>query len=287
MIIVLCRATGAAAQPGPGKVVLSLSGYVTTPRERFGVDRLEKALRTAGYAVRRDERAPLQKETIIRIGVWSVYSNEMPFKEGFKLTAQKGQITITGADPSGVLYGCLALADSVVADGKLPAALSVTDHPEMPFRATCIGLQKPAYLPGRGAYEYPYTPETFPWLYDKKLWIKYLDMLVADRMNALCLWNGHPFASLVRVKDYPYAVEVPDSTLQKNRDIFRFLTEEADKRGIWIIQSFYNIIVSKPFAERNHIKTQDRERHIVPLIADYTRKSIAAFVEQYPNVDLW
>ena len=34
------------------------------------------------------------------------------------------------------------------------------------------------YLPGRGVYEYPYTPESFPWFYDKEQWIKYLDMLV-------------------------------------------------------------------------------------------------------------
>jgi hypothetical protein len=53
-----------------------------------------------------------------------------------------------------------------------------------------------------------------------------------------------------------------------------------------VIQMFYNIIVSKPFAEYNHIKTQERERPIIPLIADYTRKSIAAFVEKYPNVGL-
>ena len=64
------------------------------------------------------------------------------------------------------------------------------------------------------------------------------------------------------------------------------LLSEADKRGIWVIQMFYNIIVSKPFAEHHKIKTQERERPIIPLIADYTRKSIAAFVEKYPNVGL-
>jgi hypothetical protein len=32
--------------------------------------------------------------------------------------------------------------------------------------------------------------------------------------------------------------------------------------------------------------TQDRNRPIIPVIADYTRKSIAAFVEKYPNVGL-
>ena len=298
--MLLCAGSGTVrAQSGGGDVRLYLSPDAP-PREIYGVQRLEKALQSAGYTVHRMTSGGAKSAWSIRIGLWrgvspaaagqtataAAAAAKAPGKEGFVLTAKNKQIRIEGADPSGVLYGCLALADSVTANGKLPVVLSVTDQPEMPFRATCIGLQKPAYLPGRSAYEYPYTPETFPWLYDKQLWIKYLDMLVADRMNALCLWNGHPFASLVRVKDYPYAVEVPDSILQKNREIFRFLTEEADKRGIWIIQSFYNIIVSKPFAEQNHIKTQDRERHIVPLIADYTRKSIAAFVEQYPNVGL-
>jgi hypothetical protein len=141
-------------------------------------------------------------------------------------------------------------------------------------------------LPGRGTYEYPYTPQNFPWFYDKALWIRYLDSLAHNRMNSLYLWNGHPFASLVRVKEYPYAVEVDDATFKKNEEIYSFLADEADKRGIWLIQGFYNIIVSKPFAEKNNLKTQDRNRHIVPIIADYTRKSIAAFVQKYPHVGL-
>jgi hypothetical protein len=123
-------------------------------------------------------------------------------------------------------------------------------------------------------------------LYDKALWIQYLDSLVANRLNSLYLWNGHPFASLVRTKEYPYAVEVDDATFKKNEELFAFLTTEADKRGIWVIQMFYNIIVSKPFAEKHNLKTQDRTRPIIPLIADYTRKSIAAFVAKYPNVGL-
>ncbi len=111
-------------------------------------------------------------------------------------------------------------------------------------------------------------------------------MLVANRMNSLYLWNGHPFASLVKLEDYPFALEVDEETFKKNEEMFSFLTEEADKRGIFVIQMFYNIILSKPFAEHYGLKTQDRNRPITPLIADYTRKSIAAFIEKYPNVGL-
>jgi hypothetical protein len=162
----------------------------------------------------------------------------------------------------------------------------MTDAPEMVLRGSCIGLQKTEYLPGHTVYEYPYTPESFPWFYDKEQWIEYLDMLVENRMNSLYLWNGHPFASLVKLDDYPFALEVDEETFKKNEEIFSFLTEEADKRGIFVIQMFYNIIVSKPFADHYGIKTQDRNRPITPLLSDYTRKSIAAFIEKYPNVGL-
>lgn len=156
----------------------------------------------------------------------------------------------------------------------------------MVLRGGCVGIQKMEYLPGRGVYEYPYTPESFPWFYDKEQWIKYLDMLVENRMNSLYLWNGHPFASLVKLEEYPFAVEVDEETFKKNEEMFSFLTAEADKRGIFVIQMFYNILLSKPFAEHYGLKTQDRNRPITPLISDYTRKSVAAFIEKYPNVGL-
>ena len=154
----------------------------------------------------------------------------------------------------------------------------------MKLRGTCIGMQKTFILPGRKVYEYPCTPELFPWFYDKQLWTEYLDFLVANRMNTLYLWSGHPFASLVRLKDYPYAVEVPEDVFKKNQEQFRWLATECDKRGIWLVQAFYNILVSKPFAETNHISTQLSAP--TPLTEDYTRKSIAEFVKQYPNVGL-
>jgi hypothetical protein len=62
--------------------------------------------------------------------------------------------------------------------------------------------------------------------------------MVDNRMNSLYLWNGHPFASLVKLKDYPYAVEVDEATFKKTEEIYRFLTNEANKRGIWVIQCF-------------------------------------------------
>lgn len=207
-------------------------------------------------------------------------------KEGFRIESNATTITVTGKDGNGLLYGCRELIDRMAAEGALSAPEHFEDAPEMVLRGTCIGVQKPYYLPGRTVYEYPYTKTTFPWFYDKELWVKYLDMLVENRMNSVYLWNGHPFASLVRLEDYPFAVEVTEEEFRENEEIFSFITNEASKRGIFVIQMFYNILVSKPFAEHYGMRTQDRNRPITPLVSDYTRKSVAAFVEKYPNVGL-
>jgi hypothetical protein len=207
--------------------------------------------------------------------------------EGYTLEPKgKHKVIITGNDGSGLIYGCVEYADRVSHTGILTLDSVVNEAPEMVLRGACVGLQKTTYLPGHKVYEYPYTPENFPWFYDKAAWVRYLDMLVANKMNSLYLWNGHPFASLVRLKDYPFAVEVDSATFRRNEEMFSFLTQEANKRGIFVIQMFYNIILSKPFADHYGLKTQDRHRPITPLISDYTRKSVAAFIEKYPNVGL-
>ena len=204
--------------------------------------------------------------------------------EGFTLARKGKNISITGNDASGAIYGANKLLELYEADATLGTLTTLTEVPQMKMRGACLGLQKTVYLPGHRVYEYPYTPENFPWFYDKQLWLRYLDLLAENNMNTVYLWNGHPFASLVKLDDYPFAPEVDDATMALNQEMFGFLVDEADRRGIRVIQMFYNIILSKPFADHYGLKTQDRNRPITPLIADYTRKSIAAFIEKYPRV---
>lgn len=265
-----------------------------TPRMKYGAERLAEVLRAKNYKI-----ILSVADNVRALGTWiaigqaddllikRLNTTTNNHKEGYAIsTLAKGNVVISGKDESGVLYGCLDLEEQLKNTAELPGKITCSNQPEMVLRGTAIGLQKPDYLPGREVYEYPYTEGTFPWFYDKQIWLKYLDMMVENRYNSLYLWNGHPFSSLVKLKDYPYALEVDEATFRKNEEMFRFLTQEADKRGIWVIQMFYNILIPKPFAEKHNLKTQDRNRPIIPLIADYTRKSIAAFVEKYPNVGL-
>ena len=254
-----------------------------SPRVQFGAEKIAAALKAVklGAAIVRSDAAPSPK-------IWINPPHNLPVaREGFQIGqaggpgalvertkdrklpattnpaigyvvsfgshSHDGDYSIASSDDSGALYGCLELAQRIRVAGGLPKKVSFEDEPTLTLRGTCVAMQKTFILPGRKVYEYPYTPELFPWFYDKKLWTEYLDFLCANRMNTLYLWNGHPFASLVRLKDYPYAVEVPDDVFQKNQEQFRWLAQECDKRGIWLVQMFYNIFVSKPFAETNHI----------------------------------
>lgn len=240
------------------------------PRVRYGADRLTEALQNLPAAP-----APARITLARTTGP----------AESYTLTSQPdGSIEVAGADDSGTLYGLLDLADRVRETGKLPGGLHVSEHPAFVLRGPCIGLQKTYILPGRHVYEYPYTPELFPFFYDKAFWKEYLDFLAGNRMNTLYLWAGHPFASLVRLPKYPDALEVSDEVFAKNVEMFRYITAECDRRGIWLVQMFYNILLPEPFAEHHGLESQLRAPN--PVAAEYTRAAIAEFVKQYPNVGL-
>ena len=143
--------------------------------------------------------------------------------EGFTLARKGKNISITGNDASGAIYGANKLLELYEADATLGTLTTLTEVPQMKMRGACLGLQKTVYLPGHRVYEYPYTPENFPWFYDKQLWLRYLDLLAENNMNTVYLWNGHPFASLVKLDDYPFAPEVDDATMALNQEMFGFL----------------------------------------------------------------
>jgi len=263
----------------PERVAIHLD-YNASARVRFGAERLSETLRRVGY----ESITTTEGESISPLIAVTV-QHQRGRAESFHLSREgDDRYHVTGSGDSGALYGCLELSRRVTSTGRLPGELDVTDGPAFRLRGPCIAMQLTSILPGRDTYEYPYTPENFPFFYDKAQWIEYLDFLVENRFNTLYLWNGHPFASLVKLEEYPYALEVSEEVYQRNIEMYRFLTEEADKRGIWVVQMFYNIFVSKPFAEHHGIRTQHKA--LTELVSDYNRKSIAKFIETYPNVGL-
>ncbi len=206
-------------------------------------------------------------------------------KEAFLLRRLGNTVIVAGYDPSGVLYGAMELADRIRATHALPATLDFQDHPQLKLRGTALGLQRPEITYEGAEYDYRYTPEEFPWFYDKAAWTKYLDTLADERINTLYLWSGHPFTSLLKLPRYPEAQELPTAQLEQNIAMFRWLTADADKRGIWVLQGFYNIHLSHTFAKAHGVPM-----HLsapTPLASEYTRYCISEFIREYPNVGIF
>jgi len=267
-------------------------------RIQFGIDKVKIALETAGcQTVSSTSSATSVDEPAIHIGhlgksqkLLSLINSSslelapgQPGKEGFVLTSIKNNITvIVGTDDTGILYGCLEFADRFKSTGSIPKNLAVVDAPVFTLRGPCIGMVLMDIIYDDTNYDYLYTPETFPFFYDKELWIRYLDFLLENKMNTLYFWNGHPFTSLLRLPKYPDAQALPDEQLKQNIEVFNWLTQEADKRGIWVIKNFYNIHISHALAKARNVPiTYDQP---TPLTREYTRYCISEFVSKYPHV---
>ena len=214
-----------------------------------------------------------------------VFHTREPEGEGFYIETCPAELTvISGGSDTGALYGCMELKDRIERDGEFPAEITFGDAPVFKLRGPAVGLQKTKVEAPRLTYEYPITPDRFPWFYDKEMWTKFMDMLLDMRCNVLYIWSGHPFSSLVKVPDYPEALEVTEEEFEMNRALFGWLTEECDKRGIWVVLKFYNIHIPLPFAEKHGLELLQSNIH--PLVADYTRKTIAEFIKSFPHIGL-
>ena len=215
-----------------------------------------------------------------------LYHTKAPEGEGFYLARIPGirLYVVVGGSDTGALYGALKLAEIICEEKGLPMDLAYGDEPVYKLRGPAIGLQLTKVEPPRLTYEYPITPARFPWFYDKTMWQQFLDQMLLERCNVIYIWTGQPFSSLVKLKDYPEALEVTEEEYVKNREMFRWLTEECDRRGIWLVLKFYSIHIPLPLAEKYHVELL--QSNITPLNADYTRQSIIEFIKSFPHIGL-
>jgi len=279
-LLVCALALCVAAQAVRVKVVTAKGA---SAREQYGAERLRAALA---------ELKTIPVGARVVAGVWNAPEMgqfnlpEFPplMQEAFLIRQVGRTWVVVGSDSSGILYGEMELAERVRASGALPEGIDEMEHPALKLRGTCIGMQKSEITYEDAEYDYPYTPKDFPFFYDKAGWTRYLDMLAEERMNTLYLWNGHPFTSLLKLPKYPEAQELTTAQLDENIAMFKWLTAEADRRGIWVIQGFYNIHLSHAFARAHHLPYHLAEPNAEA--SAYTRYAISEFVREYPNAGL-
>ncbi|MBR4235071.1 MAG: hypothetical protein IKR85_03305 [Clostridia bacterium] len=278
---------------------MKISLSFENPRLRHGAEKIRAALEGVGVSAQicvRDEM-PAPGDIFVCVRGKSaclsdmeaadifLYHQGVPEGEAFQAeTCAGGGIAVAGGSETGALYGCVYLAEKIEREGQLPDELLAYDAPVFTLRGPCVGLQKTTIEPPRRTYEYPITPERFPWFYDREMWTELLDEMLLERANVLYIWSGHPFSSLLRLEKYPEALEVSEQEYRLNHETFLWLAEECDRRGIWLVMKFYNIHIPLPFAEAHGLSLiQDS---INPLVKEYTFECVRRFVSEYPNVGL-
>jgi hypothetical protein len=200
--------------------------------------------------------------------------------ESYAIDITDNSINITGTDPAGIFYGCLDVSEAIKKIGKLPAEYSSSETPVMNLRGVCILLMK------LGTYNYPVTPEEFPFFYDKEMWLEYLDFLAKNKYNYIAFWNGHPFSYFTKLDKYPEAQDgMPEGLVEQNNKMLHWLVDEAYKRNIKLIFEFYNIHTSVYFQKAHQLPNEISEP--TPLLAEYTSYCIEKFVNEFPQVGLY
>jgi hypothetical protein len=147
----------------------------------------------------------------------------------------------------------------------------------MELRGPCLLLMK------LGSYNFPVTPEEFPFFYDRSEWITWLDFMAAQRFNFLTLWNGHPFAYFVRFDQFKEAQSgIAPELIERNREMLHWLTAEAARRNIRLLFEFYNIHTSVYFQKAHALP--DEVRTPTPLLRDYNAYAIETFAREFPEI---
>jgi hypothetical protein len=165
---ILIYATGPAESQEKETVTIVETGNYSA-RIDFGIHRLTAALSHAGYKVAIGKSGIGTKGRRINVGLVDdkefnrdLLNNNTPAKEGYAIVSSAKNLYIGGADPSGVLYGCLELASQIRSAKKLPLNLSIVDQPEMVLKALALAYKSPIISPAVVSMNIHILPKPFP-----------------------------------------------------------------------------------------------------------------------------
>ncbi len=111
-------------------------------------------------------------------------------------------INVRGADPVGVMYGGLDIAEAIHT-GTLDTLKDSSHTPHIAQRGIKfnipLDLRTPSYSDPSDAAQ-----ANIPEMWSIAFWREFFDDMARHRYNVISLWNLHPFPSLVKVPEFPH-----------------------------------------------------------------------------------
>ena len=246
----------------------------TSPQTRYAVKMLQQALTKSGYKI-----ASSKPDFTVNI----TENTNLP-SEAFDFTGGKNAITITGGDGRGIIYGSLSLTEDLRNGIKLNQVKARSERSKLPLRAIKYDLPWDTY---RHSYSLDQHQETCK---DLRYWEAFLDMMAENRINALSLWNLHPYTFMIKPKNFPEASPWSDAEMAEWKKLFGGIFRMAAERGIEIYIIPFNIFVTPEFSKAHNVAMDNLEHHFFvrgdtsEIVKRYTRECVAQLLQEYPEI---
>lgn len=246
-----------------------------SPQATYAADRLAKALKAKGYSL---------KGAKATISITLAANAKGLGEEAYEIKAGSGKISITGGDDRGMIYGSLSLAEEVRNGGRLEAVKPRNEKPNYAFRAIKFDLPWDTYRHS-DALDLHY--ETCR---DLDYWKAFMDMMVENRLNALTLWNLHPYTFMIRPKNFPEASPFTDAELKEWQTLFQGIFLMAKERALDTYIIPFNIFVSPEFSKAHNVAMDNLQHDFFvkgdtsELVKRYTRECVTQMLREYPEI---
>jgi hypothetical protein len=246
----------------------------SSPQANYAAQRLGKALTQKGYNL----KAAIPAYTI------TIKQDGKLEKEAYDVNPKGKTITITGGDGTGMIYGSLSIAEDLGNGIKLDNIKAHGEKAHFLLRALKYDMPWDTYRHSEALDQHYATCR------DLNYWRAFLDMMVDNRLNALSLWNLHPFNYMIKAKNFPEATQFTDAELKEWQKLFHGIFGMAKERGIDTYLIPFNIFVSPAFAKAHNTKPLNLDHDFFldgdtsEIVKRYTRESITQTLQEYPEL---
>jgi hypothetical protein len=187
-------------------------------------------------------------------------------------------------DKTGAMYGVLDAAEQIRTNQSLNRIQEKVANASFPFRALKFNLPWSSY---RFNECFEIQKDTVK---DLKFWERFLDMMVANRYNALTLWSQHPYPYMIKPIHFPLATPFSDAEIREWKLFWSQLFRMAKERGIDTYMVTWNIFVSEEFKKNYDPNALDDQvyhfgdAYSTNEIKQYTKECVTQMINEYPDL---
>ncbi|HEX2921212.1 MAG TPA: hypothetical protein VHO50_08610 [Bacteroidales bacterium] len=250
----------------------------STPQTEYAVRKLKEALIDSKYKIINSKKNP---DFIVNLKILS----DQHSPEAFSIIPDGSTITISGSDQRGLIYGALALVEYLRNGASLELIEREDSKPSLEFRGIKFNLPWHTYRPSSALDQHYKTVR------DLKFWESFLDMMAANRFNAISLWNLDPYTFMIKTKNFPEACPWSEQELADWQRLYREIFRMAKERGLDTYIIHWNIFVNKEFAKAHNVAKENfYPYYYVPgdtseIVRRYLRESVKQVLQEYPDLD--